>query len=346
MSAADMPAVGVVTIGRNEGERLVRCLKSLQAQLPPSMPVVYVDSGSTDDSIQSAEQLGVKVVRLDMFVPFTMARGRNAGVEYLLEHYPDLYFVQFIDGDCELMAGWLDTALDFISKDDNLAVVCGQRRERFPDASPYNRLADMEWNTLVGEASACGGDALMRVAAIRQVNGYNPKLIAGEEPEMCIRLRDKGWKIWRIDADMTLHDAAIYRFGQWWKRSVRGGWAVAEGYARYGTSPERYMRKQVRSGWVWGLIVPVIVVGLMLPTSGLSLLLLLGYGVLAWKIYRYRRQVYDDTPQHARLYAYYCTLSKLPQMVGQLRYGFNRLRRKDAVLIEYKGDSPAPSAPS
>ncbi|MEM9568307.1 MAG: glycosyltransferase, partial [Cyanobacteria bacterium P01_E01_bin.34] len=199
MAAVVQPTIGVVTIGRNEGERLVRCLKSLQAQLPPTMPVVYVDSGSTDASIQSAEQLGVSVVQLDMSVPFTMARGRNAGFQYLINHYPDLDYVQFIDGDCELVDGWLDNALDFITEDESLAVVCGRRRERLPDASPYNRLADMEWNTLVGEANACGGDALMRVAAIRQVDGYNPKLIAGEEPEMCIRLRAKGWKIWRID---------------------------------------------------------------------------------------------------------------------------------------------------
>lgn len=341
-----MRSVGVVTIGRNEGERLVRCLQSLQAQLPPEMPVVYVDSGSTDNSIQAAEQLGVQVVELDMSVPFTMARGRNAGFRYLLDRYPELEYVQFIDGDCELVSGWLRTALEFIANDESLAVVCGRRRERFPEASPYNRLADMEWNTLVGEASACGGDALMRVDAIRQVNGYDPKLIAGEEPEMCIRLRNNGWKIWRIDADMTLHDAAIHRFGQWWKRSVRGGWAIAEGNARYGATPEQYMRKESRSGWVGGLILPIASLGFAVPSSGLSLLLLLVYGVLGWKIYRYRRQVYADCPQHARLYAAFCTLSKLPQMVGQFRYQLNRLRRKDAVLIEYKGDSPAPSAPS
>ena len=95
-----------------------------------------------------------------------------------------------------------------------------------------------------------------------------------------------------------------------------------------------------------GLILPLLSGGLVIPTYGLSLLLLLAYGVLGWKIYRYRRQVYDDCSQHARLYAAYCTLSKLPQMVGQFRYQFNRLRRKDAVLIEYKGDAPVSSAPS
>lgn len=331
-----MHQVGVVTIGRNEGERLIRCLKSLQAQLPIAMPIVYVDSGSTDGSIEAAQTLGVTVIKLNLAIPFTMARGRNAGFEYLVSQYQELEYVQFVDGDCELLPGWLDRALEFISQDETLAVVCGRRRERFPDDSPYNHLADMEWNTLVGEAKACGGDALMRVAALKTVGGYNPTLIAGEEPEMCIRLRQQGWKIYRIDADMTLHDAAMQHFGQWWKRSVRGGWAVAEGYALHGTPPELYMVKEHKSGLLWGLIIPTLSLALAPLTYGISLLLLSGYGILAWKIYRYRRQTYADTPPSARLYAFLCTLSKFPQIIGQFKYCLNRLRGKQAILIEYK----------
>ncbi len=327
---------GVVVIGRNEGDRLIRCLKSLQSQSPISIPIVYVDSGSTDGSIDAANQMGVAVVTLDMSVPFTMARGRNAGLEYLIANAPRLEYVQFVDGDCEILPGWFDQALAYITQDEALAVVCGRRRERFPDVSPYNRLADMEWNTPVGEAKACGGDALMRVAALKAVGGYNPTLIAGEEPEMCIRLRQQGWKIYRIDADMTLHDAAMHHFGQWWKRSVRGGWAMAEGYALHGTPPERYMVKEHKSGWLWGLIIPIVSLALAPLTYGISLILLSGYGILAWKIYRYRRQTYADTTSSARLYAFLCTLSKFPQMIGQVKYWLNRLRGKQAKLIEYK----------
>ncbi|HSM81468.1 MAG TPA: glycosyltransferase [Nodosilinea sp.] len=330
-----MHQIGVVTIGRNEGERLVRCLKSLQASVPAGSPIVYVDSGSTDGSVAKAREMGVEVVELDMSVPFTMARGRNTGFRYLIEHFPALTYVQFVDGDCELCADWLDQAVAALTQDSDLAIVCGRRRERFPDASIYNRLADMEWNTPVGEAKACGGDMLARVAAIQAVGGYNPKLICGEEPEMCIRLRQKGWKIWRIDADMTLHDAAMTRFGQWWKRSIRGGWAVAEGNALYGQSPEAYMVKEAKSGWLWGAIIPAMAIALSWPTRGLSLLLLLGYPLLGWKIYRYRLGQ-GDVPGHARLYAFLCTLSKFPQAVGQGRYWLTRWRRQPATLIEYK----------
>ncbi|WP_035991204.1 glycosyltransferase family 2 protein [Leptolyngbya sp. KIOST-1] len=330
-----MDQIGVVTIGRNEGERLIRCLRSLQEHVPAGSPIVYVDSGSTDGSVAQARAMGIHVVELDMSVPFTMARGRNTGFQYLVDNFPDLTYVQFVDGDCELLPGWIDRAITALSQSEALAIVCGRRRERFPDASPYNRLADMEWNTPVGEAKACGGDMMARVEAIKAVGGFNPSMICGEEPEMCIRLRQKGWKIERIEADMTLHDAAMTRFGQWWKRSIRGGWAVAEGKAMYGEPPESYMVKENKSGWLWGVLIPLVALTFAWPTRGLSLLLLLGYMLLGWRIYKYR-QGRGDVPGHARLYAFFCTLSKLPQALGQGRYWINRWRNKPPELIEYK----------
>ncbi|MFM7427775.1 MAG: glycosyltransferase family 2 protein [Elainella sp.] len=330
-----MSQIGVVVIGRNEGERLVRCLKSLLAQLPAGMPIVYVDSGSTDGSVEMAQSLGVHTIGLDLTIPFTMARGRNTGFRHLTEQFPKIEYVQFIDGDCELLPHWIDKALSAIQADPTLAVVCGRRRERFPDASPYNRLADMEWNTPVGEAKACGGDALMRVQAIQAVNGYNESLIAGEEPEMCVRLRQQGWKIWRIEADMTLHDAAMLKFSQWWKRTVRGGWAMAAGAALHGKSAERYQVKETSSRWIWGLAIPGLALGLAGLTSGLSLLLLLGYGLQFRNVYRYRQQ-FGDKPADARLYAYFCVLGKFPEMIGQAQYWLTRWRGQQATLIEYK----------
>ncbi|MGF1479058.1 MAG: glycosyltransferase family 2 protein [Cyanophyceae cyanobacterium] len=329
-----MSRIGVVAIGRNEGERLIRCLKSLKTQLPDG-PIVYVDSGSTDGSPARAESLGVKVIHLDMSLPFTMARGRNAGFDDLTEHNSELEYVQFIDGDCELLPGWLEAAQTALDENQQLAIACGRRRERFPEASPYNRLADMEWNTPIGEAKACGGDALMRIWAIQEVNGFNPTLICGEEPEMCIRLRNRGWKIQRLNVDMTLHDAAMTKVSQWWKRSIRGGWAIAEGVAMYGNSPEQYMRREHLSGWLWGALLPITALMLLPFTFGVSLLLLVAYLLLGWRIYRHRCE-YGDSPQHAKTYAFWCVLSKLPQVIGQSRYWLTQWRGQPATLIEYK----------
>ena len=300
-------SIGLVAIGRNEGERLRRCLESGSKQINH---LVYVDSGSTDGSVELARRLGTEVVELDMSRPFTAARARNEGFARLKSLVPGLEFVQFIDGDCELDSGWIEAAVAQLRTQARAAAVCGRRRERFPEASVYNRLCDIEWDTPIGRTNACGGDALMRVAAFEQVNGFNQEIIAGEDDELCIRLRSQGWEIWRIDAAMTLHDAAMTRFTQWWKRNVRSGHNFAERFHRHGRSPERPGLREVVSNIVWS--AP--------PAWPL-------WPVLWWRIYRQR-------PDPA--YATFTVLGKLPHMQGQVKFWLDHARNKERTLIEYK----------
>src|SRR5207249_2888192 len=161
--------------------------------------------------------------------------------------------VQFVDGDCEVTAGWLDAAGLELDARPDVGVVCGRRRERHPERSVYNRLCDLEWNTSEGETDSCGGDALMCVTALHQVGGYDDGLIAGEEPELCARLRAAGWKVVRLPSEMTLHDAAMTRFGQWWRRAVRAGHAYAEVAIRHGRGGLQSWRRRVRSNWFWAI---------------------------------------------------------------------------------------------
>ncbi len=324
--------VGIVAIGRNEGERLRRCLQSVSGN---AATVVYVDSASTDQSVAVARSLDAAVVELDVSVPFTAARARNAGMDQLLREIPSLQYVQFLDADTEVQDGWIEKAVHELSTRADVAVVCGRRRERFPDASIYNRLCDMEWDTPVGEAKACGGDALMRVAAFTQVNGFESAMIAGEEPELCVRLRAAGWKIVRLDAEMTLHDAAMTRFSQWWKRSVRAGHAFAEGAARHGRPPECHWVRESRSNWLWGLVIPLIASTLIYPTHALSLLVLLLYPLQVFRISRGQIR-HGASPRNARLYAFFCVLGKVPQVIGQIKYWLGRIVGRQTALIEYK----------
>lgn len=330
------PRVGAVVIGRNEGERLRRCLTSLARTVAR---LIYVDSGSSDGSVGLAARMGADVVELDRTRPFTAARARNAGLARLSLALPEAELVQFVDGDCEVAPGWIEQAVRAMGADPALVVVCGRRRERYPEASIYNRLCDIEWTTPVGPTDACGGDALMRVAALVEVGGYDVGLIAGEEPELCLRLRQRGGRILRIDAEMTLHDAAITRFGQWWKRTVRSGHAYAEGFAMHRRDPQRFCARQVRSNLVWGALLPLSVLLLFPFTLGASALLLVGYVVLAGRVFRatHRR---GFSRRDARLFAVFVTLGKLPCALGQLRYFLHRLRGRRSALIEYKGAAP------
>ncbi len=324
--------VGCVVIGRNEGERLVRCLDSLVGRVAH---IVYVDSGSTDGSVPMAESKGVAVVALDMSKPFTAARGRNAGFERLMTDHPELELVQFVDGDCEVVAEWIERAAARLVERSELAVVCGRRRERHPDESVYNALCDLEWDTPVGDAKACGGDAMMRVSAFQQVGGFDGTLIAGEEPELCFRYREAGWKIERMDAEMTLHDAAITRFEQWWKRNVRTGHAYAEGAHLHGVSPERYYVRENLKILAWGALLPTIAITGAVPTLGTSLLLLGGYPLNIARIYA-RTRGHGMPDKVALAYAVAMVLVKFPEAQGIAKYWRGRIKGVRSRIIEYK----------
>jgi GT2 family glycosyltransferase len=317
--------IDAVIIGRNEGARLVACLASVMGQV---RRVIYVDSRSTDGSPQAARDAGAEVVDLDMAQPFTAARARNAGLARLIGTDTDL--VQLIDGDCMLEPGWVAKAAAFLGANPGAAVACGRRREIHPEASVWNRLCDREWDTPVGEARACGGDALMRLAALEQVGGFDDSLIAGEEPDLCLRLRRAGWSVWRLDAAMTRHDAAMTRFGQWWQRSRRAGHAFAEGAARHGRGPERHWVREVRRALIWGALLPLAVLGLAALTPW-ALLLLLVWPVqvlrLAW------RMGGDRAGWEAALFL---VLGKFAEAQGALGFYWRRLRGHKGGLIEYK----------
>jgi GT2 family glycosyltransferase len=317
-------AVDAVVIGRNEGQRLQVCLASLKGQV---RRIIYVDSGSTDGSAELAMAAGAEVIALDLSLPFTAARARNTGLG-LLEGDG---FVQFVDGDCEVRGDWVSTALLAMRQHPKAVVVCGRRRERFPSASIWNRLCDREWDTPIGQARPCGGDALFRLPAIRAVGGYREDLIAGEEPELCLRLQRAGGEIWRIDAEMTLHDAAMHHFPQWWRRSQRAGHAFAEGAALHGAGPERQWVAETRRALAWGVGVP-LAAGMALVFSPWGAALFLAWPLqmarLAWKWRKDGRSGIEA--------AVFSVLGKLPEAQGVLGYWWGRIRGRKRALIEYK----------
>lgn len=318
MSDVRAPVIDAVVIGRNEGARLLACLASLQADV---RRLIYVDSGSSDGSVAAAQKMGVDVVKLDLTLPFTAARARNVGLAAL--DTPD--FVQMVDGDCVVDPGWLQAALVAFDRHPKAVVVCGRRRERFPAVSVYNRLIDKEWDTPLGSVLACGGDALLRFSAVMAVGGYRADLIAGEEPELCLRLRGAGGQVWRIKDEMTLHDAAITRFGQWWLRSARAGYAYAEGAALHQGGADRHWAKERRRAVVWGMILPgvILAAAFVHPAGGLLALI-------------YPAQIWRLSQKGGFAWALFTVLGKFAEASGVLRYWLGRMRGKKPAIIEYK----------
>jgi GT2 family glycosyltransferase len=318
------PVVAAVLIGRNEGARLVAALAALPNDVSRA---VYVDSGSTDNSLAAARAAGVEVVELNLARPFTAARARNTGVEHLFTSSQKPDFIQFIDGDCSLQPEWIKIALTAFVNNPKLAIVCGRRRERFPDASVYNWLIDREWNTSIGTAKACGGDALVRLSAFEGVGGYSTDMIAGEEPEMCVRLRQAGWLIERIDAEMTQHDAALTTISQFWQRARRAGHAYADGAFRHGAPPESHKVAETRRALMWGIGFPLIISFAALALGPAALL-----AVLIWpfQVLRQRRK------GHPWAEAFFQTIGKFPEAQGIVDFHAHRLQGRRKKLIEYK----------
>ena len=255
-----MDAFGFVVIGRNEGRRLAACLDSVRTY---GVPILYVDSASDDGSPELAELMGAIVVRMDPSRPMNASRGRQEGCTALLEHFPKCQFVQFIDGDCVLAPGWVEAALPFMTEHRASAVVCGRRFEAYPHASIYNCLCDEEWNTPCGKVEASGGDALMRIDALNAVGSFDPTLMASEEPELAARLRSAGWEIWRIDVPMTEHDAAIFSYRAYWRRSLRGGFGLWQAWRRTSKLKKPINGRALLSAVSWVVLMPLVLLGLV-----------------------------------------------------------------------------------
>ncbi|MDP2339724.1 MAG: glycosyltransferase family A protein [Deltaproteobacteria bacterium] len=316
--------VGVVVIGRNEGERLMLCLDSLERAGAPLSHLVYVDSGSSDGSVERVRARGVDAIAIEK--PFTAAKGRNAGFLHLTTKHPGLLAMQFVDGDCEYFPSWLDVASQLLRDDNSVVAVTGVQHERRPDASVYNLLCDVEWTGVVGDMDTFAGNVMVRVEALHKSGLYNPDLIAGEDPELSIRVKKvTGQRIVRIEEPICLHDVDMTKASQWWKRNVRSGHAYAQVSRMHGEAPLHFWKKETRSNWIWGAALPLAAPPLLPPA----------YTYLFWRIYRDARRRGLDA-RSARIYAFFTTVGKLPQALGQAKYWWNEIRGVKSRIIEYK----------
>ncbi len=330
MTPESTDSVAMVVIGRNEGERLKRCLI---AALAHAHTVVYVDSGSTDGSADYAYSVGCAVVRLA--APFSAARARNEGFARAASLAPRAAFVQFIDGDCTLANGWLAEGAAALNERKDVGVVCGHVREMYPRASVYNRLFDLEWRHRPGEIDACGGIFMVRPEMFASVGGFRPEVIAAEDNEFCVRVRKSGKKILLLDVPMVAHDAAMHRFSEWWRRARRTGHAYAQVAALLGDGEERSFVRDCRRIWVWGLAIPAVAVGLAAFTRGLSLLLLAAYPFqLVWIFWRGKQRGWSTGD--AAVYAFFTVLTKFPALEGMLAYHWRRMRGTTLTIMEHK----------
>ena len=329
MLEEDVLQVSVIIIGRNEGERLIRCINSVKAMDfdPEQYEIIFCDSGSTDGSMENAEKLGARSLLVESDRP-TASKGRNLGYRNARGAY-----LFFLDGDTIVHPDFLKMSIDYLESHEKTAVIWGHRRETHPEKSVYNRVLDLDWVYPPGEAEFCGGDVVMRKAVLDEVQPYSEDLIAGEEPELCSRIRKAGYTIYHIDAPMTGHDLDIRTFGGYWKRCYRAGHAYAEVAERTnGMIFGRDSRKNHIQTLIY-LIVPILLlsflhlIGLALLTAGAFLIVFRTYLKQRW-----RGASFGTT----FLYAFHSHFAVPIIWLGQLKYYRDRSRGRGGRIIEYK----------
>ena len=320
--------VGAVVVGRNEGQRLINCLRSMQGE---AARLVYVDSGSTDNSVEEARKVGAEIVILDTSEPFTAARARNAGFAALASGPNPPDYVQFVDGDCTLEPGWLTHAAHALDENPDIGIITGWRAELHPEASVYNEMCDFEWHRPSGDITACGGDMMIRRSLFEALEGFNPRVIAAEDDELCVRVRKAGSRVHRLAIPMTHHDAAMTRFSQWWQRAIRSG----HGFAQVGDlHPEHFVneRRRVR---LFGAILPFLgIVGAVLNPWLLGAVLLIYFASYVRTVEGLRK--HGLPLKKALRHSVLLFLSKFPNLIGSSRYWKRKRRGWDMEIIEYK----------
>jgi len=249
--------IGVVVIGRNEGQRLRKAIESvIVADIDVS--VVYVDSGSSDGSVELAKSFDVVVHALDPEKPFSPSRARVEGVEQLLSRFPDISFIQFLDGDCELDPDWMKNAVNYLKSNDDTAVVCGMLDEAFPESSIYNKLSPQRWKQSTGNINACGGIFVVKRACYNKVGGFKAELLTREESDLCARIRSLNYSVVRLDYPMAKHDSGLITFRQWWSRAVWGGYGDALSVKADPKNPES--KKRLKWYIFWPFLTPVLII--------------------------------------------------------------------------------------
>jgi len=318
----DPPYLSFVVIGLNEAVHLEACLRSaLEASWPEeAREVIYVDSGSTDGSLEIARGLEVRVLRLEDPRP-NAAKGRNLGWKNAKGK-----LVQFLDGDMEVHPDWPRKGWETLKEHPEAGLVFGHVLEKHPK-NLFSRLFELDWGPVrEGPEKVVGGAALYRADALRATGGFDASLGGGEEPELCWRLRNlHGLSAWRVDAPMVTHDLAMTTLRQWWRRAVRDGRSFAAVATRFWGTDDPLWKKHLVNLLLVGTSIPaafLLSLVLATPLPLLVFLLALG-GLIARKAFQWWRRT-GDLPLGV-LYALHVYLGKFPLALGAWGYLLKRI---------------------
>lgn len=195
-----------VIIGRNEEQFIAKSIRSVLAAQPllAGIEVIFVDSASTDRSVEIASEFPIRILQLRREWPLCVAAGRYIG--YVHSHGD---YILFLDGDAEVDKDWLAEAIAFMDKRFEYGAIAGVLDEVY--ITLENVHVGGEVNVFRQnlakpfiECKTLGGIALYRRTALEKSGTVNPHLPTAEDHELCLRLRNAGYKLVKLPSRMAV----------------------------------------------------------------------------------------------------------------------------------------------
>lgn len=199
--------ITVVIKALNEQGRIAAALESaLAAVAPLGGEVVLADSASTDATVRIAARYPVRVVTLAHADERCCGIGPQLGWQHARGEY-----VYVMDGDMQLLPGFLEQALAFLAQHPEVAGVGGRVLELNDESLEYRERAERsrtrEAHRHPGPVDRLDGGGLYRRRAVEEAGWLSDRnLHSYEEFDLAARLRARGWKLWRLPADAVSHE--------------------------------------------------------------------------------------------------------------------------------------------
>ena len=210
----NLPSFAVAVVSHNTREFLASCVASTQGQ--GALETIVVDSGSSDGS---AEMVAADFPEVRLEIVHNRGYGAGANVAF---RQTTAEVILLLNADTQLTTGAAAGLAEYLGRHPRVAVA-GPRivgldgrvqrtARRFPTAievlkeeTGLHRLVDS--HPSAGSVDWVLGAALaVRASAFHEVGGFDESFyMYGEETDLCMRLKGRGWQIHYVPSASVIH---------------------------------------------------------------------------------------------------------------------------------------------
>lgn len=195
--------VSVVIQALNEERHICAAIESaLCAVSAVGGEVVLADAHSTDRTVELAQAYPVRIVQLRYPQEQRCGIGPQLGFQH---SYGE--FIYLLDGDMEILPGFLGRALSFMASHPEAAGVGGHVLEQNTAHPAYAAQSEgTPAHSEPGSVDRLDGGGLYRRSAIAAAGYFSDRnLHSYEEFDLAVRLRSLGWKLWHLPINAVHH---------------------------------------------------------------------------------------------------------------------------------------------